>query len=213
MQKLLIATHNPGKICEYQDLLADLPLNVVSLQDEGITVDVEETGSTFAENAILKARTYARLSHRLTWADDSGLEVDALAGRPGVYSARYGGPTASDRDRYQKLLQELRSHPPEIWTARFRCVVAIVTPAGQVCTVEDTVEGVITDRPRGSYGFGYDPVFYLPEFQLTMAELAPEIKNRISHRGKAALAARGMLLDLLRREPENAWIDKSGKHR
>ena len=150
MHKLLIATHNPGKIREYRELLADLPLDVVSLADEDITLDVEETGSTFAENAILKAHTYAQLSHRLTWADDSGLEVDALAGRPGIYSARYGGPTASDRQRCQKLLQELSPYPPDSWTTRFRCVVAIVAPGGQTRTIEETVEGIITDQPRGA---------------------------------------------------------------
>jgi XTP/dITP diphosphohydrolase len=195
-QKLLIATHNQGKLREYQTLLADLPLVVTSLQLEKVTYDVEETGTTFAENAILKATEYAQLTGLLTWADDSGLEVDPLAGRPGVYSARYGGPGLTDEQRYQKVLAELLPLPKP-WTARFRCVVALVTPAGQLMTVDASVEGLIIEEPRGAYGFGYDPIFFLPEFQCTMAELTPAQKNEISHRGKAAAQARQILPNLL----------------
>ena len=192
MRKLLIATHNPGKIREYQTLLADLPLTVTSLKAEGIEYDVEETGQTFAENACLKAQSYAQLSGLWTWADDSGLEIDALQGRPGVYSARYAGPLATDRDRYEKVLGELRPLP-EPWTARFRCVVALTKPNGETYTVEDTVEGVITAEPKGDHGFGYDPIFFLPDLRMTMAELPTELKNQISHRGKAALKAKQLL--------------------
>ena len=130
-RKLLVATHNPGKVREYQTLLADLPLEVTYLDAEGITLEVEETGHTFAENAVLKATTYARASGLWTWADDSGLEVDALDGAPGVYSARYAGPGASDADRYRKLLDALTGVPWARRTARFRCVVALATPAGE----------------------------------------------------------------------------------
>ena len=197
MQKLLIATHNQGKLREFRQLLTDLDVDVTDLDAVGITHDVEETGTTFAENAILKARAYAEMSGLLTWSDDSGLEVDALDGRPGVYSARYGGPGLTPRDRYLRLLDELRAHPREQWTARFRCVVALVLPNGDLHTVDDTLEGIITDQPAGEFGFGYDPVFYLPDYQCTLAELTPEIKNQISHRGKASRAAKELLRRLL----------------
>jgi XTP/dITP diphosphohydrolase len=197
MHTLLVATHNPGKAREYRALLADLDIAVTYLDEAGITLDVEETGTTFIENATLKARAYAAHSGLLTWSDDSGLEVDALDGRPGVYSARYGGPGLSDRDRLLRLLDELRAHPPTTWTARFRCVVALAFPDGPVYTVEDALEGVITDRPRGEHGFGYDPIFYLPDQQATLAEVEPTVKNRISHRGKASRAAKELLRTLL----------------
>lgn len=197
MRKLLIATHNQGKIREYQTLLAGLPLTVTSLKAEGIDHDVEETGETFSENACLKAATYARMAGIWTWADDSGLEVDALGGRPGVYSARYAGPGATDRDRYEKLLTELQQSAEGPWTARFRCVVAIALPNQEIYTVEETVEGLITDQPRGEHGFGYDPVFLLPELGKTMAELPAAVKNQISHRGKAAQKAKALLLEKL----------------
>jgi XTP/dITP diphosphohydrolase len=197
MQKLLIATHNQGKLREYRQLLTDLDLEVTDLDAVGIRHDVEETGATFAENAILKARAYSEMSGLLTWSDDSGLEVDALDGRPGVYSARYGGHGLSQRDRYLLLLDELAAHPRQEWTARFRCVVALALPNGEVHTVDDTLEGIITDQPAGEYGFGYDPIFYLPEYQATLAQLSPEIKNRISHRGKASRAAKQLLRKLL----------------
>jgi len=195
-QKLVIATHNQGKLREYQTLLADLPLTVTSLALEGVTLDVEETGVTFAENAVLKATAYAHLTGCMTWADDSGLEVDALAGQPGVYSARYGGAGLTDQQRYAKVLTELVDLPKP-WTARFRCVVALALPDGSLITVTDCVEGVITDQPRGDHGFGYDPIFFLPDLQRTMAELPPTQKNQISHRGKAAAQARARLLQLL----------------
>jgi XTP/dITP diphosphohydrolase len=197
MHKLLVATHNPGKIREYRDLLADLPLEVTSLDAEGITHDVEETGATFAANAILKARSYAAMTGLWAWADDSGLEVDALDGRPGVYSARYGGPGRTDQDRYRTILDELQSIPRAAWTARFHCVVAIALPDGRVYTAKAAVEGVITDQPRGDNGFGYDPIFYIPEFAATMAELPSATKNCISHRGLAAVKAKALLHDLL----------------
>lgn len=194
-QKLVVATHNQGKLREYQALLADLPLTVTSLKAEGVTFDVDETGVTFAENAILKATAYAKLTGCLTWADDSGLEVDALEGRPGVYSARYGGPGLSDQQRYEKLLAELQALPETAkpWTARFRCVVALALPDGTVQTVTDSLEGMVTDQPRGEHGFGYDPVLFLPAFNCTVAELSAAQKNQISHRGKAAAQARQLL--------------------
>jgi XTP/dITP diphosphohydrolase len=215
-RKLLVATHNPGKVREYQTLLADLPLEVTYLDAEGITLEVEETGHTFAENAVLKATTYARASGLWTWADDSGLEVDALGGAPGVYSSRYAGPGASDADRYRKLLDALTGVPWQRRTARFRCVVALATPtdvpgtssdrrspvpgtwSSSVQTAAGACEGIIAFGPAGSNGFGYDPVFYLPERRLTMAQLPADDKNETSHRGRAARAAETLLEALLR---------------
>lgn len=197
MITLLVATHNKGKLREYRDLLRDVPARLVYLDEVGIHEEVPETGATFEENAVQKARAYARLSGLLTLADDSGLEVDALGGAPGVHSARYAGLNASDEDRIRKLLAELEGVPPEKRTARFRCVIAVATPEGEVVTAEGTVEGFIADAPRGHHGFGYDPVFYLPERGCTMAELPPEEKNRISHRARAAQAIKPRLLELL----------------
>jgi XTP/dITP diphosphohydrolase len=197
-RKLLVATHNPGKVREYQTLLADLPLEVTYLDAEGITLEVEETGLTFAENAVLKATTYARASGLWTWADDSGLEVDALGGAPGVYSARYGGPGLSDADRYRKLLDALTGVPWAGRTARFRCVVALATPAGDVRTGDGACEGIIAFGPVGSNGFGYDPVFYLPDRGQTMAQLPAETKHEISHRGRASRAAETLLEAMFR---------------
>jgi XTP/dITP diphosphohydrolase len=203
MRKLLIATHNVGKVEEYRQLLADLPLAIRSLDDEGITVDVEETGTTFAENATLKARAYAEMTGLWTWADDSGLEVEALDGRPGVYSARYAGPDATSAERNAKLVSELQALGESNRRARFRCVVALCLPgagdAGEapILTTTGSVEGQIIDAPRGEHGFGYDPIFYLPEFGKTMAQLPAADKNAISHRGHAARAAKVRLHDVL----------------
>ncbi len=202
--KILIATRNPGKLNEYRDLLADISVGAESLEwvlltDIGIETDVEETGQTFEENARLKATTYARESGLLTLADDSGLEVDALDGAPGVQSARYAGPGAGDADRYQKLLRKLEGVPLEARTARFRCVVAVSTPGGDVYTASGDCPGQIAFEPRGSFGFGYDPVFYMPERGQTMAETAPEIKNQISHRARALEAIKPTLADLIQR--------------
>lgn len=193
---LLVATHNVGKAREYAHLLAELPITVTWLDQVGITEVVEETGATFLENALIKARHYAGLSQLLTWADDSGLEVDALGGRPGVLSARYGGDKITDRERYTLLLQALKDVPDEARTARFRCVIAIAQPDGRAWTAQGTVEGLILHAPRGDNGFGYDPVFFVPQYQKSMAELPAEVKNQISHRGKAALAARQLLTHL-----------------
>lgn len=194
---LLVATHNPGKVREYARLLADLPLNITWLDAAGIAEIVEETGVTFAENALLKARSYAKISGHLTWADDSGLEVDALDGRPGVHSARYGGEGLSDTRRFEALLHEMEDVLEAERTARFRCVVAIAQPDGQAWTAEGVVKGVILNAPRGSNGFGYDPVFYVPDYGASMAELPAEIKNQISHRAIASANARQILAHLL----------------
>lgn len=197
-QKLLIATHNAGKAREYRELLAGLPLEVTYLDAEGITLEVAETGQTFAENAQLKAATYARATDLWTWADDSGLEVDALGGAPGIYSARYAGEGASDADRYRKLLDALAGVPWARRTARFRCAVALAIPGGAIRVTEGACAGIVAFGPAGHNGFGYDPVFYLPDRGLTMAQLPPEVKNELSHRGRAARAMQELLAAMLR---------------
>jgi XTP/dITP diphosphohydrolase len=197
MIKLLVATNNPGKVREYQALLKGLPLTLTYPAREGIDIEVEETGSTFAQNAHLKATAYARISGLLTLADDSGLEVDALGGEPGTHSARFAGQGASDEDRYRLLLSKLEGVPWQQRTARFRCVIAVARPQGEVHTAQGTCEGVIAFEPKGEHGFGYDPVFYVPEHGQMMAELEPEVKNRISHRARAAEGALRILQELL----------------
>ncbi len=191
--KLLIATRNDGKKAEYASLLHGLGINLVSLADTCIDDIVEETGTTYADNALLKARTYAAIAGLATLADDSGLEVDALDGAPGVYSARYGGEGLDDEARYRLLLQEIEGVPEKARSARFRCVIALVWPDGREDVVEGVCEGRIAEEPRGENGFGYDPVFYVPKEGCYMAELPQEVKNRISHRAHAAEAVRDIL--------------------
>lgn len=195
MRALLLATSNPHKLEEFRAIFADLPLRLFSLNDIQLDIEVEETGITFAENAELKARAYAQASGMLTLADDSGLEIDALGGAPGVQSARYLGRETSYEERFRSILQQLKGLPMEQRTARFRCAIALAEPSGNTRLVEGVIEGVIADSPRGKNGFGYDPIFYLPELGKTFAELAPEHKNRISHRARAAQAARELLED------------------
>ncbi len=197
--ELLIATHNRGKLREYQELLAGLPLTLSTLDDVGIGEEVEESGATYAENARLKAEAYARQSGRLTLADDSGLEVDALGGEPGVRSRRYAGEGKSDAERNEYLLARLRDVPANARAARFRCVIAIAEPDGRLWLSEGTCEGEIAFEPRGKNGFGYDPIFILREDGRRMAELSPEEKNRLSHRARAAQGAREILKQLVER--------------
>lgn len=197
IRTLLIATNNPGKVREFRDILAGLPIRLTSLAEQGIVVEVPEDGETFAENAAIKATQYARLSGLLTLVDDSGLVVDALGGAPGVRSARFAGEKASDADRIALLLDRLRDVPSGHRQARFVCAIAVAEPTGEVWQVGGRVEGCITRAPRGSFGFGYDPVFYLPEIGRTMAEVEPAEKNRISHRARAGQAARSALREIL----------------
>lgn len=191
--KLLIASANRGKVSEFRSLLDGLDVELLSVQDAGISGDVEETGSTYEENARLKAVTCASQSGLLTLADDSGLEVDALGGEPGVRSARYAGEGATDVDRVAYLLRKLEGVPLESRGARFVCVIAIATPEGDVTFCRGECHGRIVAEPRGERGFGYDPAFLFPELGVTMAELPPEVKNRLSHRGRAAEKAREVL--------------------
>lgn len=196
MRVLLVATTNRHKLEEYQTIFSDLPYQLLSLHDLHIDLDVEETGTTFQENSVLKALTYARVAGQLTLADDSGLEIDALNGEPGVYSARFAGYHTPYEERFRILYERLRAVPgitPEQWTARFRCVITLAEPQGYYQSVDGTLEGRIATEPRGTHGFGYDPIVYVPALGKTCAELEPAVKNRISHRGVAARRARTLL--------------------
>lgn len=187
MKQLLVATGNPGKVKEFADMLADLKVEWLGQKDTGFDLDVDETGSTFTENAILKATQWAKLTGHMTLADDSGLEVDALNGEPGLYTARYGSPDMTHEERYLFLLSNLESVTEGERTARFRCVIAVADGNGDVVqTAEGVCPGRIALAPRGSHGFGYDPVF-IPDGKggKTMAELLPAEKHPISHRGRA----------------------------
>lgn len=193
MKRLLLATTNQGKLREYCRLFADLPLELVTPGDIGSTLEVEEDATTFAENARLKAVAFAAESGLPALADDSGLEVDALGGEPGTRSARYAGDDAGDADRIVFLLDRMKDVPWGDRTARFCCVIAFARPDGAVKYCNGESRGMIAMEPRGEHGFGYDPVFYLPELGRTMAELSPEEKDRISHRGEAARKAHDLL--------------------
>ena len=187
--ELLIATRNAGKFEELEALLSGCPFDLVSLVDVGIDTEVPETGSTYEENAAIKAAAYARESGMLTLADDSGLEVEALGGEPGPLSSRYAGEGASDAQRIAFLLRKLENVPERDWAARFRCVIALAGPGRAVELYSGECRGRIVPVSRGREGFGYDPVFLFPEAGKTMAELAPEEKNLVSHRGAAARKA------------------------
>jgi XTP/dITP diphosphohydrolase len=194
--RLLVATNNRGKLREYSELLKGIPFELTTLSEQGITEEVEETGSSLKQNAIHKVTAYAKLSGLTTMADDSGLEVDALGGEPGPLSRRYAGDNVSDKERNDYLLAKLRNIPWEKRTARFRAVIALATPEGKVKTVEGVCEGIIAFDFKGTGGFGYDPIFYLPTLDKHMAELTLAEKNRISHRAKAAQKARRILEQL-----------------
>jgi XTP/dITP diphosphohydrolase len=192
---LVIASSNPGKTREFRELLADLPFEVVAQGDLGV-ISPEETGASFLENALLKARHAARLAGAAAIADDSGLEVDALGGAPGIYSARYAGVGADDADNNAKLLAALAKTPPHARSARYRCALAFVAGDADPAplTAEGVWEGLIIDRPRGSAGFGYDPYFWLADLHKTAAELDSADRNLRSHRGTALGKLRALLL-------------------
>jgi XTP/dITP diphosphohydrolase len=194
MKKILLATNNKGKLREYRRLLHGIPFDIVTPADLGITAEIPESGATFEENAIQKATTMASLSNLLTLADDSGLEVDALGGAPGPLSHRFAGKSATDAKRIEFLLAKLKNAPTKNRTAQFRCVIAIAEPVGRVEIYSGSCGGIIIDKPRGTNGFGYDPVFYIPELGKTMAELTLKQKNLISHRARAAEKAKALLM-------------------
>lgn len=199
MKRLLVASTNPGKLRELHALLQDVSVELVTPSLIGLHLQVREDGRTYAENAGRKAVAYARASGLLTLADDSGLEVEALEGAPGLHSARYAPqPNATDADRRAYLLRQLQDHPRP-WLAQFRCVVALALPDGEVYFTEGICRGEIIPQERGEHGFGYDPIFLLPQYGRTMAELSIGEKNRISHRARAVRAALPLLLDLIAR--------------
>ncbi len=193
--RILLATNNPGKVREFRRLLAAAPFEVHTPAELGISLDVEETGSTYADNALLKARAFAEAGDCLALADDSGIEVDALDGRPGMYSARYGGPGLDDIGRTALLLRELEGIEPARRTARYRAVVAIAWPNDDEPRIfEGVQEGVIGFEPQGDGGFGYDPVFLVDE-RRTQAQISDAEKDTLSHRGKAVRAAMAWLAE------------------
>ena len=195
MDRMVLATHNPGKRTEWMALLEGLDLTLLLPSELGFEESVPETGETYTENALIKARALCAASGLPALADDSGLEVDALDGAPGVRSARYR--LGSDEVRYKALLAALEGIPDDQRTARFRCVAALALPRGETYTTEGVCEGWITYDPRGAQGFGYDPVFYIPSLDRTMAEISQAQKNQISHRAKAARAMRPIIADVL----------------
>ncbi|MDP4093914.1 MAG: XTP/dITP diphosphatase [Bacillota bacterium] len=185
MKRFIAATKNKGKLKEIEEILSDLPFEVISMETVGIQDDIEENGSTFEENAMIKAKAVFDITGETVMADDSGLEVDFLNGAPGIYSARFAGEGASDQDKNNKLLDMLRDVPFEKRSARFVCAIAVILPDGTSFTVRGICEGYIGYKPEGKNGFGYDPLFYMPEYGMTTAQMEPEEKHRISHRGKA----------------------------
>ena len=195
--RFVLATHNPGKLREMGEILKDFGIEVVSPRDLGITVDVEETGTTFAENALLKAKAICKEANLPAIADDSGLCVDALNGAPGVYSARYGGEGLDDKGRYMLLLSSLRGAPTR--AAHFACAVACAFPNGDTLTAEGRCDGSIAYAPLGEGGFGYDPVFLLPGTGKTFGQLTQEEKSAVSHRGRALKDFAGKLAAYLKK--------------
>jgi XTP/dITP diphosphohydrolase len=200
MHKLLLATQNDGKISELLAILGDMDLELLTPADLGLVLNIQEDGKTYAENAIRKAITFSQASGLTSLGDDSGLEVDALGGAPGLYSARYVPiPTATDADRRAHLLHNLHGKPRP-WTARFRATVAIATPGGKVRSAVGECTGEVIPEERGTNGFGYDPIFLLAELGRTMAELTMEEKNQLSHRARAIQNARPILIEVFRLE-------------
>ena len=200
---ILLATTNRGKLAEVRSLLADLPVRLVGLDNFPNVVEPVEDSATFIGNATIKAQHYAALADCWSLADDSGLEVDALQGRPGVYSARFAGPACDDTANNAKLVKELVSTPPGKRSARFRCALVVAARSGILATAEAAFEGLIVDEPRGENGFGYDPHFLIPSLGKTAAELTRDEKNQISHRGQALRLLRCKLEELLANRPES----------
>jgi XTP/dITP diphosphohydrolase len=185
MRNIIVATKNKGKYHEIKEILTDMPFNVLSMDDKNLDIDIVENGNTFEENSLIKAREVCKLTGDIVIADDSGLEIDYLNGRPGIHSSRFGGENTTDEERNRKLLTILEKVPFEKRKARFVCVIAVVYPEGNYFTVKGTCDGYIDFEPKGKNGFGYDPIFYVPEYDMTTAQMEPKEKHKISHRGKA----------------------------
>ncbi len=196
-KKIIFATKNPGKMEEIRMILGDLNLPVLSMKEAGIDLDIVENGTTFEENAKIKAKAVAEKTDAIVLADDSGLEIDYLNKEPGIYSARYMGEDTSYEIKNQNLIDRLQGVPDEKRTARFVCAIAAALPDGRVLTSRGTIEGIIGYESRGNGGFGYDPIFYLPEYGCSTAELTAEKKNELSHRGKALRAMKEQLRKLV----------------
>lgn len=194
MKKIIFATGNMGKMKEIREILKELDAEVLSMKEAGVEADIVEDGKTFEENAVIKAKTVCELTGEIALADDSGLEIDYLNKEPGIYSARYMGEDTSYRIKNANLIERLEGVPDEKRTARFVCAIAAAFPDGTVKTVRGTMEGRIGYEEAGENGFGYDPIFYLPEYGCSSAELSMEEKNKISHRGKALRAIKEELL-------------------
>ena len=192
MYQIIFATGNAGKMKEIREILSDLPAEILSMKEAGIDVEIQEDGTTFEENAAIKAQTVAQALEKgrpaIVLADDSGLEIDWLNKEPGIYSARYMGEDTSYRIKNANLISRLDGVPPEKRTARFVCAIAAVLPEGEMIVTRGVIEGKIGYEERGTNGFGYDPIFYLPDMSRTTAELTPEEKNAVSHRGNALKA-------------------------
>lgn len=186
-EKIVFATGNQGKIKEIQMILADLGVEVITMKDAGIEIEIEENGKTYEENALIKARAVAAHTDAIVMADDSGLEIDYLNNEPGIYSARYMGEETSYTIKNANLIRRLNGVPHEKRTARFVCAIAAILPSGRELTTRGVIEGRIGYEERGSNGFGYDPIFYVPSFDKTTAELSEEEKNQVSHRGRALM--------------------------
>jgi|LSQX01.3.fsa_nt_gb XTP/dITP diphosphohydrolase len=191
--KIIVATKNVGKLEEVAQLLSKLPYDVISMSEAGMTDDIEENGDTFEENALIKARAVWKVTGETVIADDSGLVVDYLGGAPGIHSARYAGEGATDADKNNKLLSELAGVPADKKTARFVCAIGLIFPDGKEHVVKGLCEGYIVEKPVGNNGFGYDPLFYVQEFGLTIAQMDADLKNSISHRGNALRKILGIL--------------------
>lgn len=193
MKRIIFATGNAGKMREIREIMADTGAEILSMKEAGLSADIEENGSTFEENAIIKAKAIAALTDDIVLADDSGLEVDYLNKEPGVYSARYLGEDTSYEIKNQAILDRLAGVPKEKRTARFVCAIAAAMPDGEILVTRETIEGYIGEKPEGNGGFGYDPIFYVDEYGCSTAELTEEQKNEVSHRGKALRAMKEKL--------------------
>ncbi|HOQ17866.1 MAG TPA: XTP/dITP diphosphatase [Defluviitaleaceae bacterium] len=185
MRRIIFATKNQGKIAEIQEIMKELNLEILSLESAGIDTDIIENGSSFEENAIIKVKEIMKLTNDIVMADDSGLEIDYLNGAPGVYSSRFEGENTPYDIKNNKILSMLEGVPDEKRTARFVCVIAAGFPNGEIITTKGTIEGRIGYEIKGENGFGYDPIFYVPEYNMTTAQMSPQLKNQISHRAKA----------------------------
>lgn len=192
---MIFATGNQGKIKEIKEILGDIGEEIISMKEAGIDIDIVEDGASFEENAIIKAKAVMELTGRLVLADDSGLEVDALNGEPGIYSARYLGEDTPYEIKNRNIIERLEGVEGADRSARFVCVIAAAFPDGEIVTTRGTVEGVIAKEPVGDNGFGYDPIVYVPEFGMTTGQMEPDAKNAISHRGKALTAMKKILED------------------